>query len=381
MFLRAMLVAIASLALCAAAPLNIDSDICQKSEAQHAVCAVCGNPTYFQVTCEGINQNSCKTRTADGEQGCVADGLCSWANMHGGRCNDINVAKCPGSSAGLQECLDYNTGMWKQPPSAACEAKKLTCEKCTDSGCTGGDTPAPGPTPPPPTPTPPTPPAGNCDTKPVALGCPCGHKWDCASGICAGIPPTCKAATTPQATEILTEIETASPYCIHHIDKTQKTKCIDSCGASKFKMKPIEGPWWQPEQCPQPYFNTADHTVVIQQCKDGVSNFKYCQDDYVNVTVTNRGHAGAVSLSAPVLALQGMFHVSCKNKATCLQLNIPGGEDDPFWKANSYKYNVTEHPECAPWGETCGSTYPQLESVVKNVQGYHGVNLVKYGKP
>jgi hypothetical protein len=78
--------------------------------------------------------------------------------------------------------------------------------------------------------------------------------------------------------------------------------------------------------------------------------------------------------------LQGdMLHVRCKNPSTCLQLNIPGGVDSPFWKANGYKYDPKEHPECAQ--TVCGSEYPEKLSTVKNVQGYVGVDLVKYGKP
>jgi len=74
-----------------------------------------------------------------------------------------------------------------------------------------------------------------------------------------------------------------------------------------------------------------------------------------------------------------VMHVACKNPSTCLQLNIPGGEDSPFWKANGYKYDTKVHPECSK--SACGSEYPQMESTVHNVQGYQGVDLVKYGKP
>ena len=73
------------------------------------------------------------------------------------------------------------------------------------------------------------------------------------------------------------------------------------------------------------------------------------------------------------------LNVSCRNPSTCLQLNIPGGADNEFWKANRYKYDSKLHPECSQ--TTCGAAYPQYESVVHNVQGYAGVDLVKYGKP
>jgi hypothetical protein len=74
-----------------------------------------------------------------------------------------------------------------------------------------------------------------------------------------------------------------------------------------------------------------------------------------------------------------VMNVACKNPSTCLQLNIPGGVDNPFWKANSYKYDPSKHPECSK--TACGSEYPQFESVIHDVQGFKGVDLVKYGIP
>lgn len=80
----------------------------------------------------------------------------------------------------------------------------------------------------------------------------------------------------------------------------------------------------------------------------------------------------------PSLGLAPVMNVACKNPSTCLQLNIPGGVDSPFWKANSYKYDPRTHPECSQ--TACGPEYPQLDSTVHNVQGFDGVDLVKYGK-
>jgi len=33
--------------------------------------------------------------------------------------------------------------------------------------------------------------APSCTAKPLPLGCACGHKWDCQSGLCDGYPPVC----------------------------------------------------------------------------------------------------------------------------------------------------------------------------------------------
>jgi hypothetical protein len=38
---------------------------------------------------------------------------------------------------------------------------------------------------------------GQCSTTPYSDGCPCGHKWDCASGVCAGTPATCGTSPSP----------------------------------------------------------------------------------------------------------------------------------------------------------------------------------------
>ena len=44
-----------------------------------------------------------------------------------------------------------------------------------------------------------------------------------------------------------------------------------------------------------------------------------------------------------------------------------------------YKYNETEHPECAV--AMCDrGTYPNLEQVIDNVSGFKGVTQRKYGK-
>jgi len=37
----------------------------------------------------------------------------------------------------------------------------------------------------------------DCSSQPFKDGCACGHKWECASGVCAGSPPTCGGVTPP----------------------------------------------------------------------------------------------------------------------------------------------------------------------------------------
>lgn len=76
----------------------------------------------------------------------------------------------------------------------------------------------------------------------------------------------------------------------------------------------------------------------------------------------------------------GTLFVGCKNTATCLELNIPGGFDSAFWKADGYKYNLHEHPECA-YARCDRGTYPTQDSVVHDVSGFTGVTLTKFGKP
>lgn len=72
--------------------------------------------------------------------------------------------------------------------------------------------------------------------------------------------------------------------------------------------------------------------------------------------------------------------VRCEGSGQCLELTIPGGMSSAFWKANGYKYNLKEHPECS-YTACSRAAYPVSESVVNNVQGYQGVTLVKWGHP
>lgn len=75
-----------------------------------------------------------------------------------------------------------------------------------------------------------------------------------------------------------------------------------------------------------------------------------------------------------------LLNVRCQSPENCLQLNIPHGFDSAFWKAMGYKYNTTEHPECA-YIACDRAVYPHESSVTHDVSGYKGVDLVKYGKP
>jgi 2,5-diketo-D-gluconate reductase A len=73
-------------------------------------------------------------------------------------------------------------------------------------------------------------------------------------------------------------------------------------------------------------------------------------------------------------------NVRCQSPENCLQLNIPGGFDSPFWKSMGYKYNTTEHPECK-YVKCDLNIYPHISSITHDVSGFKGVDLVKYGKP
>ena len=77
---------------------------------------------------------------------------------------------------------------------------------------------------------------------------------------------------------------------------------------------------------------------------------------------------------------EASMSVRCQGSGQCLELTVPGGMSSPFWKANGYKYNLMEHPECS-YTACSRSEYPVSESVVNNVQGYQGVTLVKWGHP
>ena len=69
-----------------------------------------------------------------------------------------------------------------------------------------------------------------------------------------------------------------------------------------------------------------------------------------------------------------MLYIACKNPSNCLQLDIPGGYNSPFWAAMGYKYRP-DHPECS--ASMCDhSVYPYLNSTTDNVTG---VTLLKYG--
>merc|ERR1711934_412048 len=71
--------------------------------------------------------------------------------------------------------------------------------------------------------------------------------------------------------------------------------------------------------------------------------------------------------------------VSCSSKAQCLEIDMADGFESDFWKYQGYKYNLTQHPECAY--EKCPTaTYPTLESK-KPVKGFKGTFMLKYGKP
>merc|ERR1712086_70009 len=163
-------------------------------------------------------------------------------------------------------------------------------------------------------------------------------------------------------------------YCLHQED-TEDHKCFEACNAegTTFKAKGITGTGGCPSQ-----YNTVDKTLEVEQCPDGVTSIRYCNP--INVTIATKGESGGFTGMLNMVNSGGMLNVRCQNPSTCLQLNIPGGADSEFWKANSYKYDPKDHPECA-YPATCGSAYPQFESVVHNVQGNAGVDLVKYGKP
>ena len=75
-----------------------------------------------------------------------------------------------------------------------------------------------------------------------------------------------------------------------------------------------------------------------------------------------------------------LLNVRCQSPENCLQLNIPGGFSSPFWKNMGYKYNTTEHPECS-YVKCDMSVYPSEGSIIHDVSGYAGVDLIKYQKP
>ena len=75
-----------------------------------------------------------------------------------------------------------------------------------------------------------------------------------------------------------------------------------------------------------------------------------------------------------------LLNVRCQSPENCLQLNIPGGFSSPFWKNMGYKYNTTAHPECK-YVKCDRSVYPSEGSIIHDVSGYAGVDLIKYQKP
>ena len=145
------------IAVCDAHPLSFTKK-CQDPTVPGALCHVCSVATYDTIGCEGINQVECAA--IGDEPTCSANKDCGWFTFGSKtRCEDINVQNCPGASVSLTECLDFQSGTFKTG-DAACEQKRMSCERCFGGSCTPNPIPGPSPTPPtptPPTPTPPTP--------------------------------------------------------------------------------------------------------------------------------------------------------------------------------------------------------------------------------
>mgnify|MGYP006142710151 CR=1 FL=1 len=91
-----------------------------------------------------------------------------------------------------------------------------------------------------------------------------------------------------------------------------------------------------------------------------------------------RGSSKPEASRSTVQYLEESMAVRCEGSGQCLELTIPGGMSSAFWKANGYKYNLKEHPECS-YTACSRAEFPVSESVVNNVQGYQGVTLVKWG--